>query len=63
MTGRLVNPFYITGLFLYLLKTSENQRFSDAFRGYRMKPVVLNGLIGFSFERSYSFLVIQSDWN
>ena len=28
-----MNPFQATDLFLYLLKTSENQRFSDAFRG------------------------------
>ena len=35
-----VNPFHATGLFLYPLKTSENQRFSDVFRGYRTRPVV-----------------------
>ena len=34
-----LNLFYATGLFLYPLKTSENQRFSDVFRGYRKKPV------------------------
>ena len=34
-----VNPFHATGLFLYPLKISENQRFSDAFRGYRKSPM------------------------
>ena len=29
----LVNPFHTAGLFLYPLKTSENQRFSDIFMG------------------------------
>ena len=28
-----INLFHATDLFLYPLKTSENQRFSDAFRG------------------------------
>ena len=32
------NPFYATGLFLYPLKTSENQKFSDVFMGYRKRP-------------------------
>ena len=36
----LINPYYATGLFLYSLKTSENQRFSDVFRRYRKRPVV-----------------------
>ena len=34
-----------TGLFLYLLKTSENQRFYDIFRGYGKRPVTWNGLM------------------
>ena len=34
-----IDPFH-----LYPLKTSENQRFSDVFRGYRKKPVAWNGL-------------------
>ena len=33
------NPFCTTGIFLYLLKTLENCRFSDIFRGYRKRPV------------------------
>ena len=34
-----INPFHATGLFLYPLKKSENQRFSDTFAGYRKRPV------------------------
>ena len=29
----IIKPFYATSLFLYRLKTSENQGFSDVFRG------------------------------
>ena len=29
----IANPFYATGLFLYLLKTRENLWFADAFLG------------------------------
>ena len=29
------NPFYATDLFRYPLKTLENQRFSDVFRGIK----------------------------
>ena len=35
----LLNPFHATGLFLYHLKTSENQRFSDIFWEYRKRPM------------------------
>ena len=42
------NPFHTTGLFRYPLKTSENQRFPDIFRGYRKRPVTWNGLKVFS---------------
>ena len=31
----VINPFHVTGSFLYPLKTSENIWFSDVFRGYR----------------------------
>ena len=37
-------PFYVSGLFLYPLRTSENQRFSHIFRGYRKKLVEWNRL-------------------
>ena len=33
------NPFHATNLFLYLLKTSENQSFFYVFRGYRETPM------------------------
>ena len=39
------NTIHATGLFLYLLKTSENQRFPYVFRGYRKRPVTGYGLI------------------
>ena len=42
---RLLNPFHVTGLFLYSLKTSEYLRFSDVFKGYRKRQVAWNGLI------------------
>ena len=38
------NLFLATGPFLYPLKTSENQRFSNIFRGFRKRPVICNGL-------------------
>ena len=38
------NPFHANGLFPYPLKKSENQRFSDVFRGYRKRPMAWNGL-------------------
>ena len=37
-----INLFNDTGLFLYPLKTSENLWFSNVFRKYRERPVVLN---------------------
>ena len=39
----LINPFHATGFFLYPLKTSENQRFSNVFRGYRKRTMARNG--------------------
>ena len=41
----LFNSFHATGLFLYLLKTSENLWFSDVFRRYRKRPMAPNGLM------------------
>ena len=38
-----LNAFHVTGLFLYLLKLLQKQRFSF-FRGYRKGPVEWNGL-------------------
>ena len=39
------NPFSTNAPFLYLLKTSENLRFFDVFRGFRSGALVGNGLI------------------
>ena len=38
-------PFHASGLFIYPLKTSGNQRFADIFREYRKVPVAQNRLI------------------
>ena len=43
--NKWVNPLFATALFLYHMKISENQRFSDIFRVYRKKPVVWKNLI------------------
>ena len=39
-----LNPFNVTGLFLYPLKTSEKQKLFHGFRGYRKIPIAWNGL-------------------
>ena len=39
-----INPFHATALFPHHLKTSENQRFSDVFRGYTKRSVAKIGL-------------------
>ena len=39
-----INPFHATGPFQHPLKTTENQRSTDVFRGYWKRPVVWNGL-------------------
>ena len=36
--------YYATGLFLYPLKTSEDWRISDVYKGNRKRPVAWNGL-------------------
>ena len=41
----MVNPFSSNVPLLYPLKTSENFRFSDVFRGYRSGTLVENRLI------------------
>ena len=40
----LLNIFSTNVKLLYPLKTSENRRFSDVFRGYRSGTLVENGL-------------------
>ena len=39
-----MNPFNASGLFLFPLETSENQRFFDVCSGFGKKPVPWNGL-------------------
>ena len=45
-----LTAFHATVLFLYLLKTSENQRFCKVFRGYRKKTVAQSWLLIGEFE-------------
>ena len=52
-TAKCINPFHTICLFLYPLKTSENQRFFDVFRGYRKRPVAWNGLTHSQSRRFY----------
>ena len=39
---KLTNPFCAIGIFLYPLKSSENEKFSDVLRGFRKKPLAWN---------------------
>ena len=41
----LFNPLQPSVAFLYPLKTSEHQRFSDIFRGYKKATLGCNGLM------------------
>ena len=50
---RPINPFSTNVPLLYPLKTSENLRFSDVFRGYRIETLVENGLIKCFPNREY----------
>lgn len=43
---KVTKSFFTKGLFLYLLKMSLKQRFSDTFRGYGKRPLAWNGLKG-----------------
>ena len=49
-----INPFHTIGLFLYLLKTSENLRISNVYRGYRNRPVVWGQIANSFFSESGS---------
>ena len=46
----IFNPFSTSVPYQYPLKTSENRRFSDIFRGYRSGTLVENGLKTMSFN-------------
>ena len=43
-----IKLFHTSGLFLYPLRTSQNQMFSDVFRVYRKKPIAWYGLYTWS---------------
>ena len=47
------NPILASVPILYPLKTLENQRFSDVFRGHEMQTLVKNGLRDQSNESIY----------
>ena len=49
------NAFYTIAPFLCLLKTSENQGFSDVFMGYRNGTLARNGL-------KISYLMLSAIW-
>ena len=48
-----LNQFHTTGLFVQPLKTSENQRFSDIFFGYRKRPHCVKCVRIRSFSEPY----------
>ena len=57
--GDDLNPFHALGLFLYPLEATENQRFSDAFRWHRKKPVLWSGLMeGVKYSTYFSEYVL-----
>ena len=59
-SAMVINPFYATDLFWYPLKTSENQRFSDVFRGYQKRPVAWNGLKKAQIKSKLSGVTLNS---
>ena len=57
-----LNPFHSAGLFLCPLKTSENRRFFDVFRGYRKGSVTWNRLIIFIYQSYRGLLSSCNEW-
>ena len=55
-------PFHATSLFLYPLKTSENERFSDVFREYRKRPVAWKGLPCHILKWAVYFFARVEEW-
>ena len=47
----MFDPFHVTGLFIYPLKTSENPWFVNVFSWYQKWPVAWNGLTNLSFSK------------
>ena len=55
-----IHSFQANIVFLYPLKTLENQMFSDAFRGYRKGKLAWNGLLSLKIEvNSLSILIMN----
>ena len=48
----IINPFSTNIPLLYPLKTLENRRFSDVFRGYRCATLIENELMAWRFVKS-----------
>ena len=57
--GLYFNTFSTNVPLLYTLKTSENPRFSDVFRGYRSGKLVENGLRGVNTSFIADFTCLQ----
>ena len=51
-----IKQFHVTGLFLYPLKTPENQRFSNISRRYRKRTVARNELTTNNDQNSNQFI-------
>ena len=51
-----IKQFHVTGLFLYPLKTPENQRFSNISRRYRKRKVARNELTTNNDQNSNQFI-------
>ena len=51
-----ISPFYATLILLYPIKTSENQRFLDIFKGCRKRSLAWNRLTYHPFEEEHKKL-------
>ena len=57
----LINPFYATSLSLYPLKTSENQRFSDVFRGVQKETNAIKWVTALQMLQIFDLRQIKCD--
>ena len=57
-----INPFHTADLFLYPLKSLENRRYFDVFRGYIMKPVTINGLKTKMLHQNIPIALKKQSW-
>ena len=58
-TSHIIKPFYANFLFLYSLKTSNNQRFCEVFRGYKNGILAWNGLMTVSSIFNLNFVIFR----